>query len=215
MKIMAYSPITSWKLYGETVETLLDFIFLRSIITVDGECSHKTKRLFLLGRNYMRNIDTVLKSRDTMLPTKVHVVNVMVFPVVMYGCDMDHKESWALKNWCFWTVVLRKSLESPLDCKEIKPVNPKGDKLWICVESTGAEAEALIRWPPAEKKLTLWKWPWCCARLRAGGEGATEDEMVAWHHWLNGHEFEQTWEIVKDREAWHATFMGSQTVGYI
>ena len=171
MRIMAYSPITSWQIDGEKEATLSDFIFLGSTITTDGDCSHKIKRLFLLGRNYMRNIDSVLKSRDTMLPTKVHVVKVMVFTVVMNGCHFDQKESWAPKNWCFWTVVLRKSLESPLDCKEIKPVNPKGDKLWICVESTGAEAAALILWPPAEKKPTRWKWPWCCGRLRAGGEG--------------------------------------------
>ena len=94
----------------------------------------------------------------------------MVFPVVMYGCHLDQKESWAPKNSCFWTVVLKKILESLLDCKDIKPVNPKRDQPWICIESTGAEAAALMLWPPA-KKPTLWKWPWCCGTLRAGGEG--------------------------------------------
>ena len=93
MRIMAYSPITSWQIDGEKAATLSDFIFLGSTITTDGDCSHKIKRLFLLGRNYMRNIDTVLKSRDTMLPTKVHVVTVLVFPVVMNGCHLDQKES--------------------------------------------------------------------------------------------------------------------------
>ena len=168
---MEYSPITSWQIDGEKMATLSVFTFLGHKITTDSDCSHKIKRLFLLGRNYMRNLDSVLKSRDTMFPTKVHVVKVMVFPVVMYGCDLDHKESWAPKNLCFWTVVLKKSLESPLDCKEIKPVNPKGDQPWIFFERTDAEAEALILWPPAVKKLTHWKWPWCCGRLRAGGEG--------------------------------------------
>ena len=119
-----------------------------------------------------------------MLPTKVHVVKVMVFTVVMNGCHLDQKESWALKNSCFWTVVLKKILESLLDCKEIKPVNPQRDQPWICIESTGAEAAALILWPPAEKKLTLWKWPWCWEGLGA------EDEMAGWHHQLP--EFTQT-----------------------
>ena len=93
MKIMAHSAISSWQIDGEKVTTLSDFIFLGSKITTDGDCSHKIKRLCLLGRNYMRKLDSVIKSRDTMLPTKVHVVKVMVFPVVMYGCDLDHKES--------------------------------------------------------------------------------------------------------------------------
>ena len=89
---MAYSPITSWQIDGEEVATLSDFIFLGSKLTMDGDWSHKIKRLCLLGRNYMRNLDSVLKSRDTMLPTKVHLVKAMVFPA-MCGCDLDHKES--------------------------------------------------------------------------------------------------------------------------
>ena len=95
-----------------------------------------------------------------------------------YGFSSGHvwmwfgsKRKWAPKNWCFWTVVLRKSLESPLDCRELKPVTPKGHQPWIRIERTDAETEALILWPPSEKKPTLWKWPWCCGRLRAGGEG--------------------------------------------
>ena len=99
--------------------------FLGSKITEDGDCSHEIKRHLLLGRKAMTSLDRILKSRDITLLMKVCIVKALVFPVVMYRCELDHKEGWAPKNWCFWTVVLEKTLESPLDCKEIKPVNPK------------------------------------------------------------------------------------------
>ena len=102
-----------------------------SKITADGDCSHEIKRCLLLGRKVVTNLDSLLKSRDITLPTKVHLVKAMVFPVVMYGCELDCEESWAPKNWCFWTVVLEKTLESPLDCKEIQPVHSKGDQPWV------------------------------------------------------------------------------------
>ena len=108
-KIMASAPITSWKIdgeTGETVETVSDFIFGDSKITADGDCSPEIKRRLLLGRKVMTNLDSILKSRGITLPTKVHLVKAMVFPVVMYGCELDCEESWAPKNWCFWTVVL-------------------------------------------------------------------------------------------------------------
>ena len=119
-KIMASGPITSWQIDGETVETVADFIFLRSKITADGDCSHEIKRCLLLRRKVMTNLDNVLKTRDITLPTKVRLVKAMFFSsghVRMW--ELDYKESWALKNWCFWTVVLVKTLESPLDGKEI------------------------------------------------------------------------------------------------
>ena len=117
------------------METVTNFIFLGSKITVESDCSHKIKRCLLLGRKAMTNIYSTLKSRDIPLQTKVHIVKAMVFPGVMYGCiELDYKESWVPKNWCFWTVVLEKTLESPLDCKEIKPVNPKGNQFWIFIE---------------------------------------------------------------------------------
>ena len=127
-KIMASGPITSWQIDGETVETVADFIFLGSKITADGDCSQEIKRRLLLGIKAMTKLDSILKSRDLTLPTKVHLVKAMVFPVVMYEC-----ESWtmrkaecrridAFKLWCWRT------LESPLDCKEIQPVNPKGNQ---------------------------------------------------------------------------------------
>ena len=129
------------------VETVSDFIFLGSKITTDGDCSHETKRHLFLGRNVMTNLHSILRSRDIPLPAKFRLVKGMVFPVVMYGY-----ESWTIKqaehqkNWCFWTVVLEKTLGSPLDWKDIKPVNPKGNQQWIFIRKT--DAKALILWPP-------------------------------------------------------------------
>ena len=144
-KNMASGHITSWQIDGETVETVSDLIFFGSKNTADGDCSHEIKRCLLLGRKAMTNLDNVLKSRDITLPTKVHLVKAVVFTVVMW--ELDHKESWTLKNWCFWTVVLEQTLESPLDSKEIKPVNPKGNQSWIFIGMTDTEAEAPILWP--------------------------------------------------------------------
>ena len=126
-KIMASGPITSWEIDGETVETVAGFIFLVSKITADGDCSHEIKRLLFLGRKVMTNLDSILKSTDITLPTKVHLVKAMIFPVVMYGC-----ESWTIKKAEHqrieaFQLVLEKTLESPLDCKEIQSVHPKGD----------------------------------------------------------------------------------------
>ena len=146
-KIMASSSITSWQTDGETMETVTDFIFLGSKITVDGDCSHEIKRCLLLGKKVMTNLDSIFKSRGIILPTKVRLVKAMVFPVVVYGCE----ESWVPKNWCFWTVVLEKTLESPSDCKEIQPVHSKGDQPWVFFGRTDAKAETPILWPPHEE----------------------------------------------------------------
>ena len=135
---MASSPITSWQIDGKTMETdrLTDF-FLGSRITADGDCSHKVKRHLLLWRKAMTNLDSILKSRDITLPTNIHLIKAMVFPVVMYGCDSwTIKKAEGQKNWFFWTVVLEKTLESPLSCKEIKSVNPKGNQSWIVTGRT-------------------------------------------------------------------------------
>ena len=193
---MASGPITSWQIDGETMETVADFIFLGSKITADGDCSHEIKRPLLLGRKAMSNLDSILKSRDSTLPTNIHLVKAMVFPAVMHGCEFYRKESWALKNWCFWTVMLEKTLESPLDCKEIKPVNPKGNQSWILIGRTDVEAETPILWPPYMKNRLIGKDPDAGKDWKQEERGTTEDEMVGWHHWLNGHEFEQapgTW----------------------
>ena len=148
------------------METMTDFIFLGSKITVDGDCSHKIKRCWLFGRKAMTNLDSILKSRDITLLTTVHLVKAMVFPVVMYRCELDHKESWAVKNQCFWTVMLEKNLESPLDCKEIQPVNPKGNHSWVYIGRTDAEAEAPIFWPADVKNWLVGKDGWMASPIQ-------------------------------------------------
>ena len=165
------------------METVRDFISLSSKTTAHGDYSH-------LGRKVMTNLDSILKSRDITLLTKVHLVKAMVFPVVMYGCESwTIKRSWAPKNWCFWTVVLEKTLESPLDCKEIKPVHPKGDQSWVFIGKTDTGAETPILWPPDVKSWLIWKDPDAGKDWGQEEKWTTEDEMVGWHHWLNGHEF--------------------------
>ena len=131
------------------METVTDFIFLDSKITADGDFSQAIKRCLLLGRKAMTNLDSILESRDVTLLTKVHLVKAIVFPVVIWMWELDYKESWALKNWCLWTVVLEKTLESTSDYKEIKPVNRKGYQSWIFTGRT--DAEAPIVWPPDVK----------------------------------------------------------------
>ena len=130
-KIMACGPITSWQIDGETMETVRDFIFLGSKITADGDCNHEIKRHLLLGRKAMTNLDSILRNRDITLPTKIHLVKAVVYPVVVYGC-----ESWTIKKAERWRInafelVLEQTLENPLDCKEIQPVYPKGNQSWI------------------------------------------------------------------------------------
>ena len=169
---------------------MADYIFLGSKITADGDCSHEIKRCLLLERKVMTNLDSIFKSRDITLPTKVSLVKAMVFPVVMW--ELDYKESWARKNWCFWTVVLEKTLESPLDCKEIQPVHPKGDQSWVFIGRTDVEAETLILWPPDAKSWLIGKDPDVGKDWGQEEKGMTEDEMVRWHHWLNGHGFRWT-----------------------
>ena len=138
----------------------------------------------------MTNLDGILKSKDITLPTKVCLVKVMVFPVLMYGCER-WTINWAPKNWCFWNVVLEKTLESPLDCKEIKPVNPKGNQSWIFIGRSDTEAETPILWPPDAKNWLIGKDSDAGKNWRQEEKGMTEDEMVGWHHQLYGHGFEQ------------------------
>ena len=133
----------------------------------------------------MTNLDSIFKSRDITLSTKVHLVKAMVFPVVMWklGCE----ESWVPKNWCFWTVVLEKTLESHLDCKEIQPVNPKGDQTWVFIGRNDAKAETPILWPPHAKSWLIGKDPDAGRDWGQEEKGMTEeDEMAGWHHWLDG-----------------------------
>ena len=135
------------------------------------------------------NLDSVLKSRDITLPTKVRSQSSNFSGSHIWMRELDHKEGWALENWCFWIAVLEKTLESP--CKEIKPVNPKGNQPGIIIGRTDAEAEVPILWPPDAKSWLTGKDP--DARIDWRQEKwATEDKMAGWHHQLNGHEFEQT-----------------------
>ena len=189
---MASGPITSWQIDRETVETVRDFIFLGFKITADGDCGHEIKRCLLLGRKVMTNLDSILKSRDNTSSTKVCSSQGYGFSS---GCvwmwELNYIESWALKNQCFWTVVLEKTLENPLDSKEIQPVHPKGkNQSWIFIGRSDAEVETLILWSPDVKNWHIGKDPDVGKDWRQEEKGMTEDEIVGWHHWLNGHEFE-------------------------
>ena len=176
-KIQASSPITSWQMDGETVKTVTDIILGSSKITVDGDCSHEIKRHLLLGRKVMTNLDSILKSRDITLPTKVHLVKAMVFPVVMYGCEnwtIKEAECWwidAFELWC-WRRLLR------------VPWTERGSNQSILEEISpeysleGLILKLLILWPPRDAGKD-WRQE----------KGMTEDEMVGWHHWLDGHEY--------------------------
>ena len=190
MKIMASCPTTSWEIDGETVETVSDFILGGSKITADGDCSHEIKRCLLLGRKVMTNLDSILKSRNITLSTKVHLVKTMVFPVVMYGC-----ESWIIKKaenqridafelWC-WRRLLRvpwtARRSNQFILKEISPeYSLEGLMLKLKLQYFG---HLMQRTDSFEKTLTRKDW-------RQEKKGMTEDEIVGWHHRLNGHEFE-------------------------
>ena len=133
-KIMAYDPITSWQIGWERVETVADFIFWGLQITANGDSSHEIKRRLFLRRSIMNNLDSILKSRHY-FATKGLSSQSYGFPSsCVWMWELDYDESWAAKNWCFWTVVLEKTLESPLDCKEIQPVHPKGDPSWMFIK---------------------------------------------------------------------------------
>ena len=182
MKIMTSGPIISWQIDVEKVETVTNFIFLASKITVDSDCSQEIKKHLLLGRKTVINLDSILKIRDITWLTKIHII------CQWSGFSISHIQMWELDHKkAFRTVVLERTLESPLDSKEIKPVNPKGNQPWIFIGRTNAEAESPILWPPEAKSLLTGKDP--DAGKDWGLKRATEDEMVDWHHWFNGHEF--------------------------
>ena len=151
-KIMASGPITSWEIDGEAVETVSDFILGGSKITADGDCSHELKRCLFLRRKAMTNLDSILKKQRHHFANKGPSSQSYGFSSShIWMWELDCKEGWMPKNWCFWTVEMKKTLESPLDSKEIQPVNPKGNQPWIFIGRIDAEAEAPIIWPPDVK----------------------------------------------------------------
>ena len=174
----------------------------------------KLKRCLLLGRKVMTNLDSILKSRHYPANKGLSSQSYGFSSSHVWMWELDCEESWAPKNWCIWTVVLEKTLESPLDCKEIKSVNPKGNQLWIFIGRTDAEAEAPILWPLYANSRLIRKDPDTGKDWKELEKGTTEDETVEWHHQLNGHEFEQPLGD-DERQGRLAVLqsMGSQRVG--
>ena len=169
-----------WQIKGETMETVTEFIFLGFRITADGNCSHEIKRCLLLGRKAMTKVDSILKSRDITLLTKGPFSQTYGFSSShVWMWELDYKESWAPRNWCFWTMVV----ESPLNCKEIKPVNPKGSQSWIFIGRTDAEIGAPILWPCEKKSQLIGKDPDAGKDWGQKKKGVAEDEM----DWLKGY----------------------------
>ena len=155
----------------------------------------------------MTNLHSILK-RETSFCWQRSVQSSGLSSSYVQMWELDHKEGWAPKNWCFPIVVLEKTLESALDCKEIKPVSPKGNQPWIFIGMTDAEAEAPILRPPHAKSWLTGKDPDAGKDWRQEQKRVTEDEMAAWHHWLNGHELEQTWKDSERQGRWRAVVHG-------
>ena len=187
-KIMTSGPITSWEIDGETVEAVSDFIFrapksLQMVIaamklkdTPWKESCYQPRQHITKQSHYFANKGP---SRQGYGFSSGHV----------WMWELSCEESWARKNWCFWTVVLAKTLESPLDCKEIHPVHPKGDQSWVFIGRTDAEAETPVLWPPDVKSWLIGKDPDAGRDWGQGEKGTTEGEMARWYHWLDWHEF--------------------------
>ena len=190
-KIMASGPITSFQIDGETMETVRDFIFFISKITADGDCSHEIKKtLAPWEKSYDQPRQHIKKQRNNFANKGLSSQSYGFSSSHVWMWELDYKESWVPEYWRFWIVVLEKTLESPLDCKEIQPVHPKGDQSWIFIGSIDVEAETPILWPPDAKNWLIGKDPDAGKVWRQEEKEMTEDEMIGWHHRLNGREFE-------------------------
>ena len=175
---MASGPTTSWQIDGETVETVTDFIFLGSKITADGDCSHEIKTLTPWKESYDQSRQHIKKHRHYFANKGLSSQSYGFSSSQVWIWELDYKESWVPKNWCFWTVVLEKTLETPLDCKEIQPVHPKGDQSWVFIGRTDVEAETAILGPPDAKSWLIWKGPDAGKDWGQEEKGMTEDEMA-------------------------------------
>ena len=160
-----------------------------SKITADGDCSHEIKTFVPWNKNYDQPRQLIKKQRHYFANKSPSSQSYSFSSSHVWMWESDYKESWMLKNWCFWTVVLEKTLQSPLDCKVIQPVHPKGDQSWTFIGRTDAEAETPILWPPDVKSWLIWKDPDAEKDWRREEKGMTENEMVGWHHRLDGHGF--------------------------
>ena len=172
------------------VEAVAYFISLGSKVTEDSDCSHEIKRHLLIGRKVMANLDSILKNRYLFANKGPYSQNYGFSSNHIQMWELDHKADWVPKNYYFQNVALEKTLESPLDSEEIKPVNPKGNQPWIFTGRTNVKAEASKLWPPDVKNWLMWKDTDAGEYWRQNEKWATEDEMVGWHHQLNRHEVE-------------------------
>ena len=200
----------------ETMETVTDFIFLGSKIIADGDCS-LIKRCLLLERKAMANLDSTLKRRDITCTTNVCLVKAMIFCISnIWMWEMEHNEGWAPKNWCFWTVVLEKTLENPMDCEEIQPIHPKGDQSWIFIGRTDDEVKLHLWWwseapilqPPDATSWLIGKDPDAGKDWRQEEKGTTEDMVVDGITNLMDVSLSKLRELVMNRKVCHAAVHG-------